>query len=56
MQTGISIPFASVNVRKCLCTRCPVQISSKCISSKILKIKDALNKYPLDFQPYGSVL
>ena len=47
MPTGVSIPFVSVNVEKCLCPRCPVQLSSACVNSKIIDMKNALNKHPL---------
>ena len=48
MQIGISIPFVTVNVSKCLCPRCSVQLSSNCVSSKVVEFKDTLNKHPLN--------
>jgi hypothetical protein len=47
MQSSVSIPFVNVNVIKCLCPRCPVQISSTCVNSKITVLYDALIKHPL---------
>ncbi len=47
MQAGVSIPFVTVNVSKCLCQRCPVQLSSSCVSSKITEFKVTLSKLPL---------
>jgi len=47
MQTGVSVHFVSTNVSKCQCSRCPVQISSSCVSSKSAEINEAMNKHPL---------
>ena len=47
MQAKVTIPFVHVNVGKCLCLRCPVQLSSACVSHKIIELKEALNKQPL---------
>ena len=55
MQTGISIPFVSVNVNKCLCPRCPVQSGSTCAANKIMELKDALNKLPLQREDIPAV-
>ena len=48
MQIGVSIPFVSVNVGKCLCPRCPVQLASACAGQKASSLKEALNKHPLN--------
>ena len=45
IQPSVSIPL--VNVSKCLCPRCPVQVSSACVSNKPTELKDSLNKHPL---------
>jgi hypothetical protein len=47
MQTSVSIAFVNVNATKCLCPRCPVQLSSNCVNGKITKLKENLNKHPL---------
>ena len=47
MEIGRSVPFVYVNVNKCLCPRCPVQTSSKCVMTKVAEIKDTIIKYPL---------
>lgn len=47
MQMRISVPFVTENVTKCLCTKCPVQLSSTCVSSKLAKIDETLNEFPL---------
>ncbi len=41
------VPFATVNVSKCMCPKCPVQTKSSCVSGKMSKIGDALKKTPL---------
>ena len=46
MQAKGTIPFVHVNVDKCLYLRCPVQLSSTCVSHKITGLKEALNKQP----------
>ena len=46
MQAKVTIPFVHVNVDKCLYLRCPVQLSSACVSRKITELKEALNKQP----------
>ena len=47
MQAKVTIPLVHVNVDKCLCLRCPVQLSSACVSHKITELKEALTKQPL---------
>jgi hypothetical protein len=47
MQANVLIPLVHVNVGKCLYLRCPVQLSSACVSHKITELKEALNKQPL---------
>ena len=46
-QVNVSIPFVNVNINKCQCFRCPVQIPSSCVSSKITTLNEALNRHPL---------
>ena len=44
MQT---VPFVKVNVNKCLCPRCPVQIHSICVGEKMAELKDHIDDVPL---------
>ncbi len=46
-QTAVKIPFTVASVAKCMCPRCPVQTDSKCVSSKLATITEALKAAPL---------
>lgn len=48
-QTMIpGVTFTATNVGKCLCTKCPVQSKSQCVSTKLSTIGDALKQKPLN--------
>ena len=55
VQAGVSVPFVNTNVNKCLCPRCPVQISSACVNSKIITLKEVLSKHPLQREDIPAV-
>jgi hypothetical protein len=55
MQVNVSIPFIHINFSKCWCLRCPVQLSSACVSRKITELKEALNKQPLRLEDIPGV-
>jgi len=37
------VPFTMENVKKCICTKCPVQANSKCAKDKIMAMGKAMN-------------
>ncbi|MBI4267486.1 MAG: DUF2769 domain-containing protein [Chloroflexi bacterium] len=41
------ISFDAANVSKCICTSCPVQSESQCVSQQRAELKDALKRNPL---------
>lgn len=41
------VPLSLDNVTKCMCPQCPVQSGSRCSSNKMMNIKAALAKNPL---------
>ena len=48
MAKTIKIPFSTNNVMKCICTQCPVQTSSSCITGKKKAMNASMNKEPLE--------
>lgn len=55
MQVSVSVPFVNANFNKCLCPRCPVQATSKCVSTKMADIKNSVNKHPLNYEDIPGV-
>lgn len=41
------VSMTIVNIKKCACSKCPVQANSKCVKSELGKLKEAMTKNPL---------
>ncbi|MGB2727442.1 MAG: DUF2769 domain-containing protein [Halobacteriota archaeon] len=43
-ETNKKVPFTVENIKKCICTECPVQNTSQCVKEKMEKAKEMMPK------------
>jgi hypothetical protein len=41
-ETNQKVPFTGENIKKCICTRCPVQSTSQCVKEKMEKAEEMM--------------
>jgi len=41
-ETNQKVPFTVENIKKCICTECPVQNTSQCVKEKMEKAKEMI--------------
>jgi hypothetical protein len=43
-ETNQKVPFTVENIKKCICTECPVQNTSQCVNEQMEKAKEGVPK------------